>query len=255
MREIIKFMEERFPLEYAESYDNPGLQAGREESRVSRVLLCLDCDEKVVGEAVREGAELIISHHPLIFGGIKSVTEGDAVGRALLLAIENGVALYSAHTNLDSCPGGLTDYLCGRLGLVPTEPIEGNAGRLCRPKEEGLRLLELCAKIKSELDLEAVATTAEMNRPVKLVGVCNGSGGDMAEAARSKGADVYITGDVKYHRVRDFYGWSDFEYIAVDHYDSEKIVTELLFDELKKKFGPRLEAVISKENINVMTPV
>lgn len=254
LSKIIEFMEERFPLEYAEDYDNIGLLIGRGEKDIVKVLLCLDCDEKVVNEAVREGANLIISHHPVIFGGIKSVTDSDPNGRMMLLAIENGISIYCTHTNLDSAPDGLTDYLCRRLGLDPVEPIEGNAGRICKPKE-GMRLLELCARIKEELNLECVATTAEMNRLVKLVGVCNGSGADLANAAREKGADVYITGDVKYHQIRDFYLWDNFEYIAVSHYDSEKIVTELLFDVLKEKFKQDLEAVISKENVNALTEV
>lgn len=254
LKEIIDFMEETFPLSYKADFDNVGLLAGRKEREVSKVLLCLDCDKFVAAEAVREGAQLIISHHPVIFGGVKSVTDKDPDGEMLLLAIENGISIYSAHTNLDSCPGGLTDYLCRRLGLVPLEPIEGCDGRICEPDGE-LRLLELCARIKSVLGLETVATTAQMNRPVKKVAVCNGSGGDLAAAAREKGADVYITGDVKYHQMREIYLTEGFEYIEVSHYDSEKIVTELLFDRLKEHFGPRLEAVISKENCPPMTVV
>ncbi|MGN1098555.1 MAG: Nif3-like dinuclear metal center hexameric protein [Clostridia bacterium] len=242
------------PPEYAADYDNPGLLAGRKNREISKVLLCLDCDRFVVDEAVREGAQLIISHHPVIFGGIKSVTDQDPDGETLLSAIENGISIYCAHTNLDSCPGGLTDYLCEKLNLTPLEPIEGNDGRICAPRE-GLRLLELCSKIKEVLNLEVVSTTAQMNRPVKRVAVCNGSGGSMAGAARAKGADVYITGDVKYHQLREFYLAENFEYIEVSHYDSEKIVTELLFDRLKERFGAGLEAVISKTNVNVMTEV
>lgn len=254
LKEIIDFMEADFPLGYAADYDNVGLLAGRRDKTVTKVLLCLDCDKFVVREAVREGAQLIISHHPVIFGGLKSVTDGDPDGEMLVEAIENGLSVYCAHTNLDSCPGGLTDYLCSRLGLEPLEAIEGNDGRLCRPNGE-LKLLELCARIKKELDLDSVATTAQMNRPVKLVAVCNGSGGSLAAAAMAKGADVYITGDVKYHQMREFYLADGFEYIQVSHYDSEKIVTELLFDKLKEHFGTRLEAIISKENCPPITEV
>lgn len=254
LKKIIEFMNERFPTYYAEDFDNVGLLVGRCGREVKKVLLCLDCDKFVVDEAVREGAQLIISHHPVIFGGRKSVTDGDPDGEMILRAIENEISIFSAHTNLDSCPDGLTDYLCSRLELKPIEPIDGNVGRICEPKE-GLRLLELCAKIKAELGIESVATTARMNRPVKRVAVCNGSGGDLWEAARAKGADVYITGDVKYHVSREMYLDEKLEYIAVSHYDSEKIVTELLFDSLKEKFGRSLEAVISKANDNVMTEV
>lgn len=254
LKDIINFMEESFPPEYAADYDNVGLLAGRRDKTVDKALLCLDCDRLVVDEAVREGAQLIISHHPVIFDGLKSVTDAGPDGETLLTAIENGVSIYCAHTNLDSCPGGLTDYLCGRLGLEPLEPIEGNDGRICRPRGE-LKLLELCARIKTELELDRVSTTAQMNRPVKRVAVCNGSGGSLAAAARAKGADVYVTGDVKYHQQREFYLAPDFEYIEVGHYDSEKIVTELLFDRLKERFGSSLEAVISKENCPPMTEV
>lgn len=247
IKEIVDFMEERFPVSYAEDYDNVGLLIGRGGGEVTKVLLCLDCDKNVVDEAVREGAQLIISHHPVIFGGINSVTDQTPVGETVLAAALNGISVYCAHTNLDNCPAGLTEYLCSRLELTPTEPIEGSAGRICTPRA-GMRLLELCAKIKTELGVESVATTAGMNRPVSRVAVCNGSGAGLWQAAKAKGADVYITGDVKYHSARDMFLADGFEYIAVSHYDSEKIVTELLFDALKERFGTRLEAVISKAN-------
>lgn len=254
LKEIVEFMQTRFPLDYAEEYDNPGLLVGRADKDVKKVLLCLDCDESVVAEAAREGAELIISHHPVIFGGINSVTDADPVGKMLLCAIENNISVYCAHTNLDNCPQGLTDYLCNKLDLTPIEPIDKNAGRICAAKPN-LRLLELCAKIKDRLDLETVSTTAQMNRVVSRVAVCNGSGGSLAQCARNKGADVFITGDVKYHQARDFYLWDNFEYICISHYDSEKIATELLFDVLKEHFEKRLEAVISKENTDILTVV
>ncbi len=254
LKEIIAFMDSRFPRSYAEDFDNVGLLVGRRGKEIERVLLCLDCDKFVVDEAVREDAQLIISHHPVIFGGIKSVTDQTPNGEMIIKAIENGISIFSAHTNLDSCPDGLTEYLCRRLGLKPIEPIDGNVGRICEPKE-GLRLLELCAKIKAELGIDSVSTTAKMNRPVKRVAVCNGSGADCWRAARGKGADVYITGDVKYHDAREMYLADGFEYISVSHFDSEKIVTELIFDSLKKRFGRSLEAVISKENTDVLTEV
>lgn len=254
LSELIRFMEESFPPSCAVDYDNVGLLAGRRERGVNKALLCLNCDKYVVEEAVREGAELIISHHPVIFGGINSVTDADPCGEMLLGAIENGISIYCAHTNLDNCAGGLTDYLCSRLELTPLEPIDEGCGRVCLPRE-GLRLLELCAKIKAELGVENVYTTARMNRTVKKVAVCNGSGGDLWKAAAEKGADVFITGDVKHHTARDMYLAEGLEFISVSHYDSEKIVTELLFDRLKERFGAGLEAVISKADCDALIEV
>lgn len=245
LSEIIAFLEKRFPPEYAEDFDNIGLLAGRAEKNVSKALICLDCTLAVVEEAARIGAELIITHHPFIFNAIKSVNDHSNLGRAIVLALENNISIYSAHTNLDSAPGGLTDYLVSKLSLTPISSIEGNLGRVCTV-ESVLTAKTLCDKIKKELGIKTLFSTFTKDRAITKVAVCNGGGGgELAEIVKDM-CDVYISGDLKYHEVLSF-AESDVDYIEISHYDSEFIVTMLLKTELDKNF-PALETQISQSN-------
>lgn len=245
LTEITEFLEKRFPPEYAEDFDNIGLLAGRTEKNVTKALICLDCTLSVVEEAVRIGAELILSHHPFIFNAIKSANDSSNLGKAITLALENGISIYSAHTNLDSAPGGLTDYLVSKLSLTPVSNIEGNLGRICTA-EDGLTAKALCERIKKELGIKTIFSTFTKDKAIKKVAVCNGGGGgELAEIARDM-CDVYISGDLKYHEVLSF-AESKSDFIEIKHYDSEFIVTELLQAELEKNF-PALITQISQTN-------
>ena len=131
--EITNCLENEFPPEYAEDFDNIGLLVGRCDKNVTKVLVCLDCNKNVVKEAINIGAQLIVTHHPVIFNPIKSITDSTDAGEMLISALENNISIYSAHTNADSAPNGLTDTVCKKLGLAPTGNMEGNLGRICTP--------------------------------------------------------------------------------------------------------------------------
>ena len=103
--DLTDFLEKEFPFEYAEDFDNVGLLAGRCDKEITKVILCLDINKNVVREAIKIGAELIITHHPAIFNPVKRLTDNTDFGEMLISAIENGISVYSAHTNLDSAPG------------------------------------------------------------------------------------------------------------------------------------------------------
>lgn len=243
LSEITAFLENRFPPEYAEDFDNIGLLAGKAERDVSKALVCLDCTTSVVEEAISIGAELIITHHPFIFNAMKSVSDSSSLGRSIVLALENNISIYSAHTNLDSAPGGLTDYVVSKLRLTATSNIEGNLGRVCCADTTAK---ELCDRIKKEFGVETLFSTFTTDKVIKKVAVCNGGGGgELAETVKDM-CDVYISGDLKYHEVLSFIE-SDADYIEMKHYDSEFVVTELLKTELDKKF-PSLKIQISKSN-------
>ena len=245
LSEITAFLENRFPPEYAEDFDNIGLLAGKSEREVSKVLVCLDCTASVVREAISIGAELIITHHPFIFNSMKSVNDSSSLGRSIVLALENNISIYSAHTNLDSAPGGLTDYVVSKLGLTATSNIEGNLGRVCSADTTAKAL---CNKIKKEFGVETLFSTFTTDKAIKKVAVCNGGGGgDLAELVKDM-CDVYISGDLKYHEVLSFTE-SDADYIEMKHYDSEFVVTELLKTELDKKFS-NIEILVSRTNTN-----
>ncbi len=248
--EITNYLEKEFPPEYKEDFDNIGLLVGRGDKNVTKVLLCLDANKNVVQEAVNIGAELIITHHPVIFNPVKSVTDSTDFGEMLVSAIENKISIYSAHTNLDSAPGGITDTVCSMLDLSPIGNMEGNLGRLCKT-QDGTTAKTLCAKIKNEFGIDTLYSTFEKDREVKTVSVCNGGGGgELVEIAMSLGTDVYISGDLKHHEHCMFKVSDKIDFIEMRHFDSEKIVTDILRKKLSEKFGDKLEIYISNAEVS-----
>ena len=245
LKEITDFIETSFPVSYAEDFDNVGLLAGRSQKNISKVLLCLDFGKEVCEEAVRLGAELIITHHPVIFSPIKSINDLSVSSEALLYAIENGISVYSAHTNLDSANGGLTDYVAKKLSLTPTGTLEGNLGRLCIAKE-GATSKELINAIKKEFKVKKLYSTLKENKPIKTVALCNGGGGgELVNISLKLGADIYISGDLKHHEILEIARSRKTDYIEIRHHDCEIIATELLKETLDKNFEGKLEAAIS----------
>ena len=246
LKEITDYIEQLFPKEYAEDFDNVGLLVGRSDKEVTKVLLCLDANKNVVREAIDIGAQLVITHHPVIFNPIKSITDNSDEGEMLLCAIENGISIYSAHTNLDSAPMGLTDEVCSLLSLSPVSNLEGVLGRLCKvPK--GTTAKSLCEKIKKEFGIKKLFSTFSADREIKTVAVCNGSGsGDLCTIAKNLGADVYISGDLKHHEMCAFKISDNIDFIEMRHFDSEIIVTKLLERKLTQKFERKLSICISE---------
>ena len=168
----------------------------------------------------------------------------------LLSAMEGGISIYSAHTNLDSAPGGLTDEVCTRLNLSPFKNMEGNLGRICKAPEN-TTANSLCEKIKKEFDTEKLYSTFTKDRKIKTVAVCNGGGGgELVEIAVNLGADVYISGDLKHHEISLLKINDNIDFIQIFHFDSEKIVTELIKKTLENKFGDKIEIFISQAEVS-----
>ena len=124
--DIVSAIERYAPSSLALDFENGGLLVGDKNGEVERILLTLDVDEAVVSEAIEKGAQLIISHHPIMFEPVKKITTENSEGRTLLKLIKNDVALYSAHTNLDAASGGINDLLSVLLGIEDCVPIEAN---------------------------------------------------------------------------------------------------------------------------------
>ncbi len=255
--EIIRVIEKYAPPALAESYDNVGLLLGDKNREVSSVLFSLDVDMKVAKEAKEKGAELIISHHPLIFHPTKSITADTALGRTILFLAENKIAVYAAHTNLDIVSGGLNDLASELLGLSNTSPLDetegigvGRVGTLSVPI-----LCEHLAKyIKNVYNLPFVRYVGDGGKPIKTIALCTGSGGDLLQKAIEKGADAYITGDIKYSVAR-MAEESGISLIELGHYDSEIIVMDLLEKIVSSYCGNTLSLYKSKENKNVFTTI
>ena len=244
LSEIISFMEKTFPLSCAEDFDNAGLLCGRRNKEISKVLICLDCTKAVVDEAVKTNCNLIISHHPVIFAPIKSVSDDTPLGSLLVNAIENNISIYSAHTNLDSATGGLTDYIAGLLGLETIGNLENNLGRILKAPE-GFTAKNLIEALKTALNIERIYTTLKENKPIEKIALCNGGGGDLVSAAVQSGADVYISGDLKHHNILSINENEALDYIEIRHYDCEAPMKRKVYDLLKKEFGEKIEICIA----------
>ena len=188
--DIIKVMEKFAPSELKEDFDNVGLLIGKEDGKVRKVLLALDVDESVALEAIEFGADLIICHHPLIFDGLKSIAEKNFVERTAALLIENKIALYAMHTNLDIVKGGLNDLFAKKLGLkVKSALADDGCGRICSVKTT---LSELAEKVKAEFFLPYIRYSGNGERVIKKVALCTGGGRSFVDDVIESGADVYI---------------------------------------------------------------
>ena len=235
--EIIDIVETAFPPEGAYDWDNVGLLAGDRSSEIKKVLLTLDITEDTVKEAIEKGCQLILSHHPMMFSGIKQVTTDSADGRIIISAIKNGISIYAAHTNCDIAPTGINAYLAEIFDLENTEYLEENGlGRIGKLKNP-CTLSEFCKKVKSVLNLDFVRFCGDEEKIIKTVAIGSGACSDAISKAIEKGADVMITGDTKYHNMLDFS--KEIAVIDAGHYGTEIVVCDI-FEKLLKDCGLEL---------------
>ncbi len=251
INEIINIMEGLAPLNLKESYDNVGFMVGDREREVTKVLVALDCTIKVIEEAKELGAQLILTHHPLLFIKPKTITTDSLQGKKLMKLIENGIALYSSHTNWDTVKGGLNDEFVKILGfqeskiieVVPSDPTAG-VGRIVQLKEE-TTLEEIIKGIKDKLRIQNLRYYGELNKKVRTIALVNGSGEDYLQQAYDLGAELLITGDTTYHFVSD-YEEMGLSVIDIGHFNSEWPLVMSLSEKIKKILEPRgVEVIIS----------
>lgn len=200
-QDIIEKIEKRYPREYACGWDNVGLLAGDREQDVDTVYIALDATDEVIDEAAAAGAQLLLTHHPMIFGSIKSVTADDYTGGRLIRLIRNGISYYAMHTNYDVL--GMAELASGMLGLteetVLEEVLNGEGiGRVGRLPE--VMTLEQCAcLVKERFSLPNVKIFGDLNKMVTRAAISPGAGKSMARPALEAGAAVLITGDIDHH--------------------------------------------------------
>ena len=195
VQQVFDFINERAPFETQVAYDNSGLLVGDPGREVTGIHFALDVTNKVIDEAVSNGANLIITHHPMMFSPIKRLVETDYQSRLLCRLIREGISLISAHTNLDQAPGGCNDVLAQAIGLTGIEG-EGfvRVGTLPHP----MTATELAAHISSGLG-DVVRVMGDSSAVITKVGMCSGSGADEWPAAAEMGAQAFLTGEVKHH--------------------------------------------------------
>ena len=203
VKEYDRFFGEKISRELSMSWDNDGLMCCPDPEReVRRVLAVLDITEEAVDEAIRGGYDLILSHHPLVFRGIKSLTDRDGVGRKLLKLVQNGISAMSFHTRLDALTGGVNDLLAASLGLAEVTPFGteqiGRIGTL----PSAVSSEEFAHMVKATLNAPTVLLSSAGKR-VSRVAVLGGSGRDDLFAAIAAGADTFLSGELGYHAMVD----------------------------------------------------
>ena len=252
IKQVAEALEKFAPLPLQESYDNAGLQIGLTEAEVSRVLLCLDVTEDVIMEAAEKGCQLIVSHHPLLFRGVKCVSDSDIVQRCVRLAIKHDVAIYSAHTNLDNAAGGVNWMIAEKLGLQNVsflQPVgEGGSGVIAElPEAEAPK--DFLHRVKKTFGIDCLQANRGPERMVKRIALCGGAGDFLLDAAIAREADVFLTGEMHYHQ---YFGHDEQLWIGVmGHYQSEQFTVELLRRLLQQAF-PTLELL---ETTNTTNPI
>lgn len=258
VREIAQAIEEFAPRSLQESYDNAGLQVGNPDMEVTAALLCLDVTEDVMQEARRLGCNMVISHHPLLFSSLRRVTGETPVERMVANAILHNIAIYAAHTNLDSACQGVSYEIADTLGLKNIKVLEeksdnpdtglGVIGDISgTPVLEFLRILKERFKVKA-LRYGGPPRLLVVNR----VAICGGAGASLIPEAVRRKADAYITGDLKYH---DFTTWSQDILLAdIGHYESE-LCTKKIFSRIIREKFPNFVTYFSETErnpINIM---
>ena len=229
--DFLNAMERIAPKELALEFDNPGLIVGTRKKEISRVLVALDCTVPVVREAARENCDLVLTHHPLLFRAVKHITPDDPVTAPVWELIRNDIAMFAAHTNLDSAEGGVNTALCRVLGIENEIPVPPE--NLCRVGElpEEMSFSEFAALAEKRLRTKVRVSGEE--RPVKRVMVCGGSGGSEYSLAAACGAQVLVTGECKHSDAIEA-SQLGVNVIVGGHYETESIVLPPLIERLRE---------------------
>lgn len=245
IKEIVCALERFAPLPLQESYDNAGLQVGLTEVEASGALLCLDVTEEVIQEAVDLGCNMVVAHHPLLFRGVKRVSDTTQVERCLRLAVKNDICIYAAHTNLDNAEDGVNYKMAEKLGLMDVVPLEGGGvlGYLVA-EEDSLAFLQ---RVKDVFRVESLQYNELLHRPIQSVALCGGAGSFALDAAIEQEADAFLTGEMGYHQ---FFGHEQQIQIGVmGHFQSEQFTTEI-FQQIIGECAPQLPVFVTGINTN-----
>lgn len=241
--EIAEFLDSKIPLHWQESYDNAGLLYGHKEMDCTGIYICFDMNCQVIENAIKNNCNFVLSHHPLVYKSLRKFTSEDNVTATLLKAIENNIALYAAHTNLDSAASmGVNTILAEKLGLKNIRPLHkediadegyfglGAIGEI----EKETDAIEFLKNVKAILNIHNIRYVKGKKDKIKTIAICGGSGTDFIDDALRERVDCFLTGDVKYHQFLDCE--NRFLLADIGHFESENFIKEYLFSLLSENF-------------------
>ncbi len=252
VKEIYTLLDQKAPFSWQMGFDNAGFLVGHADQEVTRVLVALDITPSVIAEARDAGCELILAHHPVIFGSIGQVTDESSTGEKLLLLIEHGIAAICAHTNLDAAEGGVNSALAERVGLEDLQLLEVEGtdqlgksygiGRVGRYRDGECTLHTFAQQVKLALNTQSLRYM-DAGKPVCRVAVGGGACGSMLPQVKAMGCDTFVTADLKH----DLY--LEAKYLGINlidagHYTTEVVVCPVLADWVQEAF-PEISVQIS----------
>ncbi len=254
VKQVLSALEQFAPLPLQESWDNAGLQVGLTEAEVSGALLCLDVNERIVDEAIEKGCNLIVSHHPLLFHGLKQVSGLNYVQRCVIKAIKNDITIISMHTNLDNARNGVNWKIAeqlemSNLSFFATKTVDGiEAGSgVVGSLPKALAADDFILMVKQRFCVECAQCNELLRRSIRTVAVCGGAGDFLLDDAVSLGADAFITGEMHYHQFFDYE--QRIQICVIGHYQSEQYTKDLLCDIIAREC-PEVRTFIAETNTN-----
>ncbi|MGL6267139.1 MAG: Nif3-like dinuclear metal center hexameric protein [Chitinophagaceae bacterium] len=239
--QIINFLETIAPLSMQESYDNAGLITGSPAWDCSGAMISLDITDEVLDEALKNNCNLLIAHHPIIFKGLKRITGNEYVGRNIIRAIKNDLAIYAIHTNLDNVLEGVNGKIAEMIGLADCQALmplsnthpgygSGLTGHLSKPMDEKAFL----GMVRDIFKIPVIRHSGYMHKPIQQVSLCGGAGSFLISNAIANNSAIFLTADLKYH---DFFEANNRIVLAdIGHFESEQFTTDLVYGILKEKF-------------------
>ena len=244
LKDILAMIDTIAPFDIAEEWDNCGLQAGNLDWEVKKVMIGLDVSLPLMDAAKNNNCDLVLTHHPLMLKSEKNIDFNKMPGKAIEIAAKYKINIISAHTNLDKASDGLNDYFAAKIGIqkpevfyienspfIPENELVG-VGRIGN-LDKKTTLKQLSEAIKKKLELNHLRVIGDMTLPVNTIAVCTGSGGSLIDTFLQSSADVYITGDIKYHEAR-LVEENSKALIDVGHFGSEHMAIDLLFEKLSQ---------------------
>ncbi|MDR0971897.1 MAG: Nif3-like dinuclear metal center hexameric protein [Bacteroidales bacterium] len=243
IREIIEEIEKFSPLYWQETYDNSGLILGDTQKDCLGAYICLDVSEDIIDEAMEKNCNLIISHHPIIFNNLKNIDYNSQLGKIIVKAIKNNITLYCCHTNMDNAFNGVNGILAEKIGLINFKPLTNDrifkdenylGGGALGELEKEISTKDFLIYLKEKLNLSYIKYNSNKVKQIKKVALCGGGGAFLIEKAIEQKADIFISGEIKYHQLLD--NENAILLAEIGHFESEHFIKERIVAILNKKF-------------------